>query len=268
VLSAFQQERADILDDALAPQRQMSQVEYVMLADACKDIGMLKYGLGYPLGETRGAFSEAAEAYLRVFKLRGTQSAFQVTVVSDEQAKPLREPGATDESLTNSKRGLQAVYVALIAGRELLARQIAAHIWDPPGATYIGPESEVCTPDDQQLAYAVKALLLTHSSDALSHLHLRCPSSSTAQVQANLIETLITNRAAECIARVNDLLDWHRQQAMSAEGRNNMDLFFSIPGLALCSQALGRAIVQHRELPERHVFLPLLLLDDPAPDLP
>jgi hypothetical protein len=268
VLAAFEQERADILDDTAASHSQLSQIEYVMLAEDCKDIGMLKYGLGYPLGETRVAFAEAAKAYLRVFELRGTQAAFEVTVVRGEEVKPLREPGTTDDSLTNSRRGLQAMYIALIAGGETLARQIAAHIWDPPGATYIGPESEVCTPDEQQFAYALKALLLDKKSDALIHLHARRPASSSAQAQAEFIETLITNRKAEFIARLNDLLDWHHGQIVDAENQKNIDLFFSVPGLALCRRALGCGLTEPSELPEHEVFLPLGLLDDDAVDRP
>lgn len=268
VLAVFEQDRADILDDAEASPRQLSQIEYVMLAEDCQAIGMLKYGLGYPLSETRAAFAEAAKANLRVFELRGTQAAFEVTVAGGEEAKPLREPGATDDSLTNSRRGLYSMYVALIAGNATIAREIAVHVWDPPNATYIGPESEVCTLDDQQLAYAVKALLMGKKKEALSYLRIRRSTSSSAQVQAELIETLITNRKPEFIAQLNDLLDWHRQQSASVENRKNIDLFFSIPGLALCSLALGCGLAQRSELPEHEVFLPLNFLNDDAVDMP
>lgn len=268
VLEALEQERVDIVDDAGALHRQLSQVEYVMLAENCRDIGMLKYGLGYPLRESRAALAESAKAYLRVFELRGTQAAFEVTVVRGEESTPLHEPGSTDDSLTNSRRGLQALYVGLIARGQTLAQQIARHISDPPGAAYIGPDSEVCTPDDQQLAYAMKALLLENQRDALSQIRFRSLASPTAQSQAAVIEALITNRKAEFTASLNELLNWHGGQIDDPENQKDILLYFSIPGLALCGQALASALVERGELPEQDVFLPLDLLDDDAADLP
>jgi hypothetical protein len=259
VLAALEQDRTDILADATASRRELTQVEYALLAEDCKDIGMLKYALGLPLDETHEALAEATEAYLQVFALRGTQAAFEVAVVTDGEAKPLREPGATDVSLTNSRRGLRAMYVALIAKGETIAREIAAHVWDPPGATYIGTESEVCTPDDQQLAYAMKALLLGKKSEALSLLPAP-PVSSFALMQTELIKMLSAGRKEGFMAGLTDLLAWHRWQIADAENRKNIDLFFSVPGLALCRYALGCGLTERGELPGQTVFLPLDLL--------
>src|SRR5262245_53509762 len=105
VLAAFEQERLDIVDDAAASQRPLSQVEYVMLAEACKNIGMLKYALGHPLSDTAAAFADAARAYLHVFELRGTQPTLEVTLVRGDEARPTRRPGGIDDSLANSRRG-------------------------------------------------------------------------------------------------------------------------------------------------------------------
>lgn len=260
VLAALEQERTDILDEAASP---LSQLEYAMLADNYRDIGLLKYGLGYPLSETHSWFAKSFKASLRVFELRGTQPAFDVTVIRGEESHPLREPGATDDSLTNSRRGLQAMYISLIAGGEALARQIVTHIWDPPDASYIGPDSEVCTPDDQQLAYAMKALLLDNKRDALNQLNRR-PASVEAQLQAALIEALITNRKADFIAGFHELLSWHHEQIADPGNQKNVELYVSIPGLALCRQALAGGLIERGDLPEHERLLPLDLLSPVA----
>jgi hypothetical protein len=268
VLTAIEQDRADILGGVDASYPRLLQIEYVMLAEDCKDIGMLKYGLGYPFGETRAAFAEAGKAYLRVFELRGTQTALEVAVVTDQDSKPWHAPGAIDDSLTNSRRGLEAMYVAMVTGDEALARQIAAHVWDPPGASYIGPESRVCTPEDQQLSRAVKALLLDRRSSALSQPYVGRPVTSSAKAQAEVIDTLMAGLKTGFIDRLADLLEWHRGQIADAANQKDVELLFSVPGLALCRQALGRGLIELSELPQSDVLLPLVLLDDDAVELP
>lgn len=141
------------------------QISYSLAASNSHGIGTYKYALGAPLSEVRHYLAEAARWLERVFELRGTAPSFSVTVVALDPAsppgrprelshKPLHPPGDKDYSLTNSVSGLQGMYLALIVGDKARARHLAEMVWDPPAASYIGPDSEICTPDQQHLAYA------------------------------------------------------------------------------------------------------------------
>src|SRR5437667_8882292 len=98
------------------PSHKLLQVRVSALKMECWVIALCQYALGYSLDQVRAAFSETANAFLRMFELRGTSEAFPVVVVTVDPTKaehdpafvighrPLHPAGTRDYSLTNSKR--------------------------------------------------------------------------------------------------------------------------------------------------------------------
>jgi hypothetical protein len=74
-----------------------------------------------------------------------------------------------DTSSTNSKDTMRPLCAALVAGKRETALYIAELLADAPDAGYIGPDSEVCTPDEQRIAYSFKYLILGDQKEALAH---------------------------------------------------------------------------------------------------
>jgi hypothetical protein len=205
-----------------------------------------QFGLGYPVDKIRQTFAEAANAAVEVFKLRGTL----------ECRTDL--PGVKDYSLTNSRDCFQAVCMALIADEYGIAQKLAALMWDPPKADYIGPDSEVCTNNQQRLAYAVKHLFEDHLDEVHQELQRISPRKGEQQVAA--LGKMVCGLAQSSDALFNEglleLLYFHRQTARRADGPQR---FFSLAGVALSNLAIRRGLVNKSDLP-RDEFLPLELV--------
>jgi hypothetical protein len=208
------------------------QVEHVLLATYLKDLGLSRYALGFPLEDVKEIFQLAARALLRVFELRGT---------------------APDESLANSRRGREALLLALAAGDQALARSLAPYVEDPEGASYLGPGSVVTTPDDQALAYAWRDLVL---GVTILPLALGPQANPGALLEAAALESLATGDGASFRAALGRLLTWHEEQATREEHRHQPDWLLCLPGLALATLAVERGVAERRELPGRSPYLP------------
>jgi hypothetical protein len=243
------------------------------LAGDYESIALLSYGLGYPLDEVRDAFSKAAQAFIKVFELRGTEDAFPAYILTynpslppqdpvSSTLEPLHPPGTKDYSLTNSNKNYRAVCEALIAGEDELAAQLASFIGDPPNEDYIGPRS-FCTPNDQRLAYALRELY-QGGHDAvereLKGIRLAKKIDLHYRYQANMIRALATGNGPLFLEGLASLLDWHRQQAPSKRNRLDPHFFICIPALGLCRLAVQRKLCTDGEFPQDDVFLPLELI--------
>lgn len=251
----------------------LSQTRYLCLADEHMEIGLFRYGLGHPFEEIREAFRQAAQAYMKVFELRGTEEPFDVTLVTYDPKLPpddpasilamraLHPPGSKDYSVTCSRNGLEAVYVALVGDEPVIAERLAAMIWDPPDADYIGPSSETCTPNQQHLAYAVKHLFANDMSACVSELgSVRAKKRETdVRVQAEMVRALAENRDALFLESLCELLAWHKKHARREENRTESEFYLSMPGLALSILAIRRGLVRTDQLPHDNVYLPLEL---------
>jgi len=211
------------------------QIEHALLATYLKDLGLSRYALGFPLDDVRETFQLAARALLRVFELRGT------------------EP---DESLANSRRGREALLLALAGDQaedRALARSLAPHVEDPDGASYLGPDSVVTTPDDQALAYAWRDLVL---GVPIAPLNLGPQATHGALLEAAALESLAAGDGASFRAALGRLVTWHEEQATREEHRHQPDWLLCLPGLALATWAVERGAAERRELPGRSPYLP------------
>ena len=285
LLQYNEQARAEVLHELSERLVESTQLLYSMLADHCYDLGLLHYALGSSYEQVGQYLTEAARAYFRVFQLRGTQSVFTATLVelppvapkysatnSSELAtetlrgevlrSPLNLPGEVDYSLTNSRIGLRAMFLALISSERDLAHSIAKMVSDPVNATYIGPESEVCTPNEQSVAYAMKWYLLNNSVEASVQLRgLEDPPEYMAH-QASVIQALIDRNWSRFLSGLSQLLSEHRRRAEIDS--HQVASFLCLPGLALSASALLAGLLGQESLPAREIYLPLPLLRKPT----
>jgi hypothetical protein len=250
-----------------AEPNRMAQTRYGLVADDWTSIGLFAYALGHPLEEVRLSFAHAAEAQVRVFQLRGTETAFPVTVVTKGGNAPdgaLHRYGSVDYSVTNSRDGLLAVYLALVGGKPQFAENLAKLLWDPPEATYLGRNSVVCTLNDMYLAYAFKEFLIGTTEQAelyLGSITVRTKEETHVAIQARMVRALIAGAADAFRAGLVELLEWHQRLATSREHRTDPHFFMSLPGLALSIAAVQRRVVARSQLPAEDVFLPHELID-------
>jgi hypothetical protein len=214
---------------------------------------------------------------LKVFGLRGTEDPFPVTVLTvdpqyppgDPRAvvdeRPLHPPGTKDYSVTNSKRNLYGVCIAMTAGDWQTATRLASLAWDPPDASYLGPRSEMCRPHDQHLAYAVKHLLADHVDECMAELsRVRTrPQDVRPREVANLIRALATDDPVLFYDAIRDLLDWHERwdpDRNSSYEMSSVEKFICIWGTGLSAWALQRRLLPIEDLPQGNVYLPLELI--------
>lgn len=218
-----------------------------------------RYALGEPLEDVHAYLVKAATYMGRVFELRGTQPPFPVTVFTTDSfgnvvdSHPLHPKGAVDFSKTNPVDGLLGLYLALIIGNMQLAQHIAQLMWDPEDATYIAPDSEVCTPDEQHLAYAVKHLILKDDQAALTELAAIKLKSAIVRAygsqrdvkrQVAIVRAIAYGEKADILGGLHDLIEWHTKVARQEANRKNPAFFFSVPGLGLLALAAAKGVVE------------------------
>lgn len=247
-----------------------SQVQYALLAGYYKDLALLHYALGSRLKVIRTEIAAAAQAYWHVFRLRGTSPAFSAEIVTlqsrptgDEtdqiERREMHGSSETDYSLTNSRTGLLAMYLAVIGEGKDLARRIAELVWDPPDANYIAPESVICTSDEQHLAYALKAYLLEQDDRVLPELDQIRGSGEDVHSQTMILRAIHSRSAQTFLKNLSRQLAWHLIQAQKPENRKTPEYFLDIPGLALYALALQATIILPGQKQE-NIYLPVELL--------
>lgn len=233
-------------------------------------MGAYHYALGESMECVAGDLRQASEAKLKVFELRGTQAPFPATLVtldidSPPQApevisrEPVHAPGSKDYSLTNSRSGLKAIYMALASGHVLVALRLAQLIWDPPDADYIGEDSKVCTSDEQHLAYAVKHYILGDEAKARKELASIGSNRQETALQVSVLRALLDGHGKQFLVAVREYLKWHEKEAKKKSNRTEADLYLALPALGLSALALRADLVNVAELPESPHFPPEML---------
>jgi hypothetical protein len=245
------------------------------LAGMWESVGLFYYALGYSLADVCLAFCRSAEANQKVFELRGTDPPFPVTVVEIEprgpgqstgrivRETPLHPPGTIDYSLTNSRYGLRATYVALVAHDFNRAQTISSLLWDPPDASYLAVNSVVCTPTDMHLAYAFRELLGGNGQAALGFLDKVAPGGrkhAEIRAQAKMIRALVALDSGVFLHALTELLEWHQQ--IADENRASPRYYLCIPGLALTILALKNQLLVPDQLPGGNPFFPRELVSE------
>jgi len=237
-----------------------TQVDSALAADVALDCACVLHALGAPSHDVRIWIARAAYALGEVFRLRGTSAGVPTVVMTEEGAVERTVPGGQDNSLTNSRRGLVAMYTALTAGDSELAERTAGLVGDPPGASYLGPDSVVCTPDEQQLAYALKALLLGQT--AVAAFQAAVPDSAPPAIrhQATAMQAMVGQNPQLFLDALDALLVTHGREAADIRHQREPRYFLSLPALGLAALAITSGLVAEPQLPTGYgYFAPQLI---------
>lgn len=243
---------------ASATQRQL---RYNVLGGIRRARGLLAYALGRPIAEVRQEFAAAAVAYLTAFSLREQAQPFPVQFVATgnglSQALPADASTSPDYSATNSRVNLLHVYLALAAGDWPLAGSLAALIWDPPGAAYVAERSVLCTPQQQQVAYAVREYFrgIPAAARALLKSPTRTGGESEAELEGQLLSAILQSDREWFTAGLVQLLTCHREARTHGKNRSNPLYHMCLPAVGLCSIALRERVIDTEAIP-LDVFLP------------
>lgn len=231
---------------------QLEQTRLGFLSDDYCRLGLIRYALGEGYESVREEFRRAAEAWLRIMELRGTEDPFPVTIITIDITKSPDDPtcstsrdryppGTKDFSNTNSRDALEGVFVALAGGQIELAGKIASLIWDPPDADYIHGKSEVCTYEDQALAYAVRSLLAGDVAGVRRELARIRRVEGPHAFQKGMVLALLDGAPIDFNRSLTRLLAWHDRWARR-EGPIFYTDYLCFPALGLAALGLARRV--------------------------
>lgn len=228
------------------------------LAEGYLDCARFKFALGAPFGEVRDALRLAAENHLEALRIRDTE----------REAFP-PDGDREDHSLTVSNRTLLYTWSALAAGEDKLARDIAIRIWDPESAYYIGTKSEVCTPAEQQFAYAARNYYRSDLNETRAHLsHVRTLDERLRQ-QRWAFPALLDRNADKFLESIVQAATKFSALASKRSNHQNSQLFLNLPDLGLAALAVRSGLVNPstlpHDLPQFAVQLTMLPGSDVAP---
>jgi hypothetical protein len=207
--------------------------------------------------------------------LRGTEAPFPVTLVTlDPTKKPgdpasilsqrsMHQPDARDHTVTNSRDGLQGVWLAIAAGQPALGGRLAALLWDPLDARWLHSTSEICTPNDQHLAYAVQKLFSGDTAEVQPHLaqiRPRPAEEEPLQFQTKMVRALGEGDSATFLSELGAYVDWHSQKAREPKNKHEWNYYLCLGALGLAGYAVWRRVIDPGQLPANNVYFPLDLL--------
>jgi hypothetical protein len=221
-------------------------------------IGSYLYAFGYPLIVVCKALACATLASQRVFELRGTEEQFFVLDVTLRQSgsaevKSRHPPGTKDFSVTNSARNLIVTTIGLSAGRLDLAREISLKAWDPPDADYLSASyGDLCTRNDQRLAYALREYHAGKDAECLSYLQQvrALPRHIDVWAKVNMIRSIVERKEEPFIEAVNDYLSWFEKQAKKIDNEYDPQFFLATLPIGLSVLACHAGILAPGNLPQ------------------
>ena len=219
------------------------------------------YALGYEIADVTTMFRAAVDPRLRVLQLRGTTT-YTAT-------KPARTPGGqsvttvlTDFGFGCSWYGYESACRAHMVGLPGVAQEIIRLIWDPPDANYVGSRSEICTPEQQKLAYAIRDLDTPAYAESRPRLRriAQCwrvrGFPKQIAYQAGMIQAIGDGDGTAFSNQLDLLLAWHVRMATRDENRFDRDRFICLPALGLGALALARQTIRIEEWPQNSIYLP------------
>lgn len=186
-------------------------VRAVLLAGYLRDLGLL------------GAVSDLLPAEVRDLWRRSvalTTVAFRMRSDADE-----------DQSLTNSLRGMEAMELGLAAGATDVVCELARWVEDPPGASYLGEDSVVCTTEEQLLAYTTRDLVLGREDPGRWLARIDAPTGAHA-LRTALLAALCRADAADARWLCAEIHREHLQRVTAEPALRHLDDCVDVPALA------------------------------------
>ncbi len=234
-------------------------LDHALGVDYALTCAVTTFALGADPDDARVWIKRAAFAFGELFRSRGTVAVSRTQVTSGNgflHAMPPHVIGA----LTNSRLGLLAMEVALIAGDPTLTEQIAEMVGDPADAAYIGPDSEICTPDEQSLAYALKAHLLGQHAVAVFYAAGVHNAPMSIHQQAAAVIALVRQDPEAFVDALRGLLTAHAAAASEAKRAPVPRYLMSLPALGLASLGTESGLLGRDRLPKDNAYLPLAMI--------
>lgn len=210
------------LDGAPDPASVDDPVTAVLLAGYLRDRGLLGTVTGMAASEVRDLWRRSVVLTTVAFRLR---------------------PGTgEDQSLANSRRGLEAMELGLAASALDLVAELALMVEDPSGATYVGADSVVCTEEEQRLAYATRDLVLGRG-DARTWLRDIPEPTGDQALRTAFLSALARGDAVDAGWLREEVHREHLQRVASEPVVRRLDDCVDVPSLA------GLVLARHRGLP-------------------
>jgi len=152
--------------------------------------------------------------------------------------------------------------VALAIGHSSAARKIAGFIADAPDANYIGRNSEVCTPEQQKVAYAFRDVYLGNPAPTLGDMgrisllwKVRGFPKDVAYV-AGIVRAWSSSDKKGALESLSSLIQWH---AHAHDETDRGGFLFLVP-LGLSALLISCDLVSIDQLPQHDVRFPLEIL--------
>jgi hypothetical protein len=236
---------------------QDNQVEYVLLAGYWMDLAGLSYALGEPFERVRSMLREASKAYRMVFRLRHTQKRISASPMGTRVES---ETISVDDSLTNSRTALKAMKLCALTESTEAIQELASLVGDPNGASYVGIDSSICTPNDQHLAKAIKALVKKDHPRMALELDGLSKASNSITLEAQLLKFLTGSKAKPFLDAVKTQIAVFEKDQGLEINHKRPESFLNVSALAFLRMALDSGVISRDELLEADLQLPLELL--------
>lgn len=220
----------------------------------------------FAVGMTENAvasFHNSAQSWLSVFKLRG-KGFIRVAKPSQPEIGHQGLPPESsykkvvDYSMTNSNDNRLATHLALICNDLSLATDISSRAWDPDNS-YVHPKSQVCTNNEQHLAYALKDLLRNDTDEAFGELkRLSFRIRPDHKFEYQLLRAIIFTESETFGEILAEYLQWHKAYRKRKSNSHIIYHMACLPAVALSRLALVRNLVRMDELPLTNLSMQLL----------
>ncbi len=227
----------------LAPALQ--QLVLLSLAEENLNTAFVHFELGSATSSIQKHLANSLDYFIRGFAYKNTP---------DTKRYP-QGPVKVRDELSNPSRGFRALCLALVLGDKVQAQAIAALIWDPPFASYIGPPPATCGFNEQFIAYAYRDYVLEEApSDLLVTLsNVQDESFYHSLLKQYLLE-LIQSQPKKLPELLKSLGQNFAKQIYQPI-YNSMDL----TSMALAQIGLSRGLIRTEQLPNSPYFSSALL---------
>jgi hypothetical protein len=179
----------------------------------------------------------------------------------------MRPGTGEDQSLANSRRGLEAMELGLAAGAVDLVGNLALLVEDPPGASYLGEGSVVCTAEEQLLAYATRDLVLRRPDPGRWLARIAAPTGVHA-LRTALLAALARADVADARWLSQEMHREHLQRVATEPVVRRLDDCVDVPSLA--ALALARHVGMDLTPDQADPWMPLAVpgLSNPSEGAP